>query len=61
MALTLKLHFDKPINHNLILNPGDTFSLPKNNEYTLNPTKPGMATLYKVIPTNDKPGPTTRK
>ena len=47
--------------HNLILNPGDTFSLPKNNEYTLNPTKPGMATLYKVIPTNDKPGPTTRK
>ena len=48
-------------NYNLILNPGDTFSLPKNNEYTLNPTKPGMATLYKVIPTNDKPGPTTRK
>ena len=48
-------------NYNLILNPGDTFSLPKNNEYTLNPTKPGMATLYKVIPTDDKPGPTTRK
>ena len=47
--------------HNLILNPGDTFSLPKNNEYTLNPTKPGMATLYKVIPTNDKPVPKTRK
>ena len=48
-------------NYNLILNPGDTFSLPKNNEYTLNPTKPGIATLYKVIPTDDKPGPTTRK
>ena len=48
-------------NYNLILNPGDTFSLPKNNVYTLNPTKPGMATLYKVIPTDDKPGPTTRK
>ena len=48
-------------NYSLILNPGDTFSLPKNNEYTLNPTKPGMATLYKVIPTDDKPGPTTRK
>ncbi len=48
-------------NYDLILNPGDTFSLPKNNEYTLNPTKPGMATLYKVIPTDDKPGPTTRK
>ena len=48
-------------NYNLILNPGDTFSLPKNNEFTLNPTKPGMATLYKVIPTDDRPGPTTRK
>ena len=48
-------------NYSLFLNPGDTFSLPKNNEYTLNPTKPGMATLYKVIPTDDKPGPTTRK
>ena len=49
------------VNYNLILNPGDTFSLPKNNKFTLNPTKPGMATLYKVIPTNDKPGPTSRK
>ena len=48
-------------NYNLILNPGDTFSLPKNNKFTLNPTKLGMATLYKVIPTDDKPGPTTRK
>ncbi len=48
-------------NYNLILNPGDTFSLPKSNEFTLNPTKPGMSTLYKVIPTNDKPGPTSRK
>ena len=48
-------------NYNLILNPGDTFSLPKNNEFTLNPTKPGMATLYKVIPTDDRPGPTSRK
>ena len=35
--------------------------LPKNNEFTLNPTKPGMATLYKVIPTDDRPGPTFRK
>ena len=48
-------------NYNLILNPGDTFSLPKNNKFTLNPTKPGVATLYKVIPTDDKPGPTSRK
>ena len=48
-------------NYNLILNPGDTFSLPKNNKFTLNPTKPGVATLYKVIPTDDKPGPTYRK
>ena len=48
-------------NYNLILNPGDTFSLPKNNKFTLNPTKPGMTTLYKVIPTDDKPGPTIRK
>ena len=48
-------------NYNLILNPGDTFSLPKNNKFTLNPTKPGMATLYKVIPTDDRPGPTSRK
>ena len=48
-------------NYNLILNPGDTFSLPKNNEFTINPTKPGVATLYKVIPTDDKPGPTSRK
>ena len=48
-------------NYNLILNPGDTFSLPKNNDYRLEPTKPGIATMYKVIPTNDKPGPTHRK
>ena len=46
---------------NIILNPGDTFSLPKNNKYTLEPTKPGMASIYKVIPTNDKPGLTHRK
>ena len=45
----------------LILNPGDTFSLPKNNKYSLEPTKPGMATIYKVIPTDDMPGSTNRK
>ena len=45
----------------LILNPGDTFSLPKNNKYSLEPTKPGMSTIYKVIPTDDIPGSTHRK
>ncbi len=45
-------------NYSLILNPGDTFSLPKNNLFNLEPTKPGIATMYVVIPTNDKPGPT---
>ena len=45
----------------LILNPGDTFSLPKNNEYILEPIKPGIASIYKVIPTDDKPGSTQRK
>ena len=45
----------------IILNPGDTFSLPKNNEYILEPTKPGIASIYKVIPTDDKPGSTQRK
>ena len=45
----------------IILNPGDTFSLPKNNKYTLEPTKPGIASIYKVIPTDDNPGPTQRK
>ena len=45
----------------IILNPGDTFSLPKNNKYTLEPTKPGNASIYKVIPTDDKPGSTQRK
>ena len=45
-------------NCSLILNPGDTFSLPKNNVFNLEPTKPGIATMYVVIPTNDKPGPT---
>ena len=45
----------------IILNPGDTFSLPKNNKYTLEPTKPGIASIYKVIPTDDKPGSTQRK
>ena len=48
-------------NYNLILNPGDTFSLPKKNDYRLEPTKPGIATMYKVKPTNDKPVPTHRK
>ena len=46
---------------NIILNPGDTFSLPKNNKYTLEPTKPGIASIYKVIPTDDNPGSTQRK
>ena len=45
----------------IILNPGDTFSLPKNNKYSLEPTKPGLASIYKVIPTEDNPGPTHRK
>ena len=45
----------------IILNPGDTFSLPKNNKYKLEPTKPGIASIYKVIPTDDKPGSTQRK
>ena len=45
----------------IILNPGDTFSLPKNNKYTLEPTKPGIASIYKVIPTDDNPGATQRK
>ena len=45
----------------IILNPGDTFSLPKNNKYTLEPTKPGIASIYKVIPTDDTPGSTQRK
>ena len=45
----------------IILNPGDTFSLPKNNEYILEPTKPGIASIYKVIPTDDNPGSTHRK
>ena len=45
----------------IILNPGDTFSLPKNNKYTLEPTKPGIASIYKVIPTDDNPGFTQRK
>ena len=45
----------------LILNPGDTFSIPKHNKYSLEPTKPGMAGMYKVIPTDDMPGSTHRK
>ncbi len=45
----------------IILNPGDTFSLPKNNKYTLEPTKSGNASIYKIIPTDDKPGSTQRK
>ena len=45
----------------IILNPGDTFSLPKHNKYTLESTKPGIASIYKVIPTDDKPGSTQRK
>ncbi len=45
----------------IILNPGDTFSLPKNNKYTLEPTKPGISSIYKVIPTDDNPGSTQRK
>ena len=45
----------------IILNPGDTFSLPKNNKYKLEPTKPGIASIYIVIPTDDNPGSTQRK
>ena len=51
----------KSSNFDFILNPGDTFSLPKNIKYSLELTKPGMGGMYKVIPTDDKPGSTHRK
>ena len=43
---------------NLILNPGDTLSIPKNTQFILKATKPYMSSMYQIIPTNDTAGPT---
>ena len=43
---------------NLTLNPGDTFSVPKNTQFSLKTTKPYMSSMYQVTPTNDPAGTT---
>ena len=43
---------------NLTLNPGDTFSVPKNTQFNLKTTKPYMSSMYQVIPTDDPAGAT---
>jgi quercetin dioxygenase-like cupin family protein len=40
------------------LNPGDTFSVPENLDYSLKPSMTGESSLYRVIPTDDPAGPT---
>ena len=44
-----------------VLNPGDTFSVPENTGYQLNPAMTGDCALYRIIPTDDPAGPTWRK
>ena len=41
---------------NLTLNPGDTFSVPKNTQFNLKTTKPYTSSIYQVIPTDDPAG-----
>ena len=43
-----------------VLNPGDTFSVPENLDYKLEPSMTGESGLYRVIPTNDPAGTTWR-
>ena len=43
---------------NLTLNPGDTFSVPKNTRFNLKTIKPYMSSIYQVIPTDDPAGAT---
>ena len=41
-------------------NPGDTFSVPENLDYKLEPSMTGESGLYRVIPTDDPAGATWR-
>ena len=43
-----------------VLNPGDTFSVPEDLDYTLEPSMTGESGLYRVIPTDDPAGATWR-
>ena len=43
-----------------VLNPGDTFSVPENLDYRLEPSMTGESGLYRVIPTDDPAGLTWR-
>ena len=43
-----------------VLNPGDTFSVPENLDYKLEPSMTGESGLYRVIPTDDPAGATWR-
>ncbi len=45
----------------LILNPGDTLSVPKNTKFKLVCTKPYLSSIYHIIPTNDPAGPTLKR
>jgi len=43
-----------------VLNPGDTFSVPQDLPYKLEPSMTGESGLYRVIPTDDPAGATWR-
>ena len=43
-----------------VLNPGDTFSVPQDLAYKLEPSMTGESGLYRVIPTDDPAGATWR-
>ena len=43
-----------------VLNPGDTFSVPEDLDYKLEPSMTGESGLYRVIPTDDPAGATWR-
>ena len=43
-----------------VLNPGDTFSVPENLDYKLEPSMTGESGVYRVIQTDDPAGATWR-
>ena len=59
VLMPVKGHWKVSWSHeSLTINPGDTLSIPKNLEHTIEPAMTGEAALYRIEETNDPAGPT---
>ena len=59
VLMPVKGHWKVSWSHeSLTINPGDTLSIPKNLEHTIEPSMTGESALYRIEETNDPAGPT---